>query len=212
MPHKNTLRTYFPGGYYHAYNRGAEKRDIFLDEFDYHHFIDLLKFYLVPQKIDKQTKITHTPYWRSRLADGELILLCYCLMPNHFHFLTKQTKEDGVTKFMRHLGNSYVSYFNKKYDRVGCLFQGKFKAANIDNENYLFHLSRYIHQNPREVGPLDIYPYSSYRNYIGKINQEWLKPYEILKSFSTTNQELSYESFVETHQLNEQIGHLTLEI
>ena len=213
MPHKNTLRTYFAGGYYHIYNRGVEKRDIFIDKYDYDAFIKILENYLTPKTLSPNQPIRHTPYWRARLEKEEVTLLCYCLMPNHFHFVLKQKGEHGVTKFMRRISNAYVSYFNKKYDRVGGLFQGKFKAANIDNKNYLFHLSRYIHQNPQEVGPVDAYPYSSYQNYLGKRTQEWIKPNEILKPFSTTNPTLSYRYFVEeTNPNHEKISHLTLDI
>lgn len=64
-------------------------------------------------------------------------LLAYCLMPNHFHFLVKQMEKDAVTRFMRQLTNAYTAYFNRKYDRVGSLFQGKFKDVFVETEEYL---------------------------------------------------------------------------
>lgn len=197
MPHRNTVRFYIPGGYYHVYNRGVEKRDIFLDRSDYTHFLKLIESYLVPKLPPSDKLVRDTTYWRSTLADGEVTLLCFCLMSNHFHLILKQKNEDGITKFMRRISNAYVRYFNKKYERVGGLFQGKFKSVLIDNESYLLHLSRYIHQNP-EVGPLDTFPYSSYQNFTGKTRQGWLKPDDILGYFSTTNPKLSYKNFVES--------------
>jgi putative transposase len=105
------------------------------------------------------------------------------MMPNHFHFILKQNTKNGITRFLRRLSNSYVGYFNKKYDRAGALFQGKFKAVFIENENYLLHLSRYIHLNCQEVGPLDRYLYSSYWEYIGKRITDWVHPQIILSCF-----------------------------
>ncbi|MEK7525389.1 MAG: transposase [Patescibacteria group bacterium] len=212
MPHKNTIRYYEPDGYYHVYNRGVEKRKIFLDKNDYSRFVDILEGYLAPKPPPTKQLVRNTPYWRSLLDEGEITLLCYCLMPNHFHLLLRQKSENGVTKFMRRISNAYVRHFNKKYARVGALFQGKFKAVRIDNEAYLLHLSRYIHLNRQEVGPLDNYPYSSYPNFIGKIESEWLNPNEILTYFSTTNHKLTYKNFVESRlNIPTPIDNLTLE-
>lgn len=210
MPHKNTVRHYVIDSYYHIYNRGVEKREIFLEKQDYEHFLELIEDYLTPKPSPPGKLVRDTTYWRSRL-DGGITLLCFCLMPNHFHLLIKQTKENSITKLMRRLSNAYVRYFNKKYNRVGGLFQGKFKAAHIDNENYLFHLSRYIHRNP-EVGPLDRYPYSSYQYYLGKPKPPWLNPTEIISHFSSSVPSLFYKSFVEeSSQGQVEISNLILE-
>ena len=117
---------------------------------------------------------------------------------------------------MRALINSYVHYFNKKYERVGSLFQGIYKAVLIEEENYLLHLSRYIHLNPFEVEPrsglnlankLANYSYSSYEEYLGKRATKWVHPEEILYFFKTSQREipefkdiLSYQSFVENYK------------
>jgi len=69
-------------------------------------------------------------------------------MENHFHLILKQISRDAITTFMRCIMNSYTKYFNKKYERVGPLFQGKFKALLVDKDEYLLHLTRYIHLNP----------------------------------------------------------------
>jgi putative transposase len=112
-------------------------------------------------------------------------ILAFVLMPNHFHLILKQKKTDGIAKFMQKIGTGYTMYFNKKYERVGSLFQGKFKAVLIENEAHYIHLPSYIHLNPIElmnyrgstsIGVvekmkfLENYQWSSYPDYIGKKN------------------------------------------
>src|SRR3990167_7666670 len=98
MPHKNTIRSYLRGGYYHIYNRGVEKRNIFEDDLDYQTFLGLIEYYLAPSPPLKHHK--RLPYWRSKLDENEVEILCFCLMPNHFHLLTKQNTPNGLTRFM----------------------------------------------------------------------------------------------------------------
>lgn len=204
MPAKNTIKIYVENGYYHAYNRGVEKRDIFIDDQDYATFLYLLKYYLIPPAKDdiKQTR---------RSLNKDIKLLAFCLMPNHYHLLIKQLTNTGMTKLLRALWTNYVAYFNLKYKRVGGLFQGKYKAAYIDNQMYLLHLTRYIHQNPLELDrvgpwtgsdPLHTYPYSSYSYYLGNKTAQWIDPKEIVSYFRSAkniySQDFhSYESFVE---------------
>lgn len=226
MPHKNTIRTYYAGGYYHIYNRGVEKRIIFTDSEDYKQFISLLEYYLITNKPQEPVlPVRNTPYWRSKLEENEVELISYCLMPNHFHFLLKQNSKDGVTKFMRRISNTYVGYFNKKYDRVGALFQGKFKTAHIKTDSYLLHLSRYIHINPLEVGPLKnksgwlkSYPYSSYQDYLKIRRTPWVHPNIILGFFKNSTKyesspKASYRYFVESsvEKSEDLLGKLILE-
>ncbi len=81
---------------------------------------------------------------------GEVQLLAYCLMPNYFHLLFYQVSEDGVTKFMRRLATAYSMYFNNRYNRVGALFQGRFRARLLPTDQYVGHVSRYIHLCPHD--------------------------------------------------------------
>jgi len=129
-------------------------------------------------------------------------------MPNHFHLMIKQTTKEAIIDIMRALSNSYVIYFNKKYERTGPLFSGKYKAVLVEGESYLLHLTRYIHLNPIDLGytrsDLVSYPYSSYANYLGKKNAEWLNPEEIISFFRSAQKKnlrdmLSYQSFVEDY-------------
>ena len=191
MPHRNTIRKYFSGGYYHVYNRGVEKRDIFIDPKDYATFLSLIESYLTPKPPLGSVRILKEPVpWRSKLKKNEIEIICFALMSNHFHLLVKQNSKDGVTKFMRRVITAYVGYFNEKYQRIGALFQGKFRAVLIEKDEYLLHLSRYIHLNPLEVGPLNEwkdwliqYPYSSYPHYLKRRMIWWLNPDIVLNFF-----------------------------
>ncbi len=209
MPARNAVKIYTENGFYHIYNRGVEKRDIFLDNQDYKVFLYFLKRYLTnplaPSKLFK-------PNWKFNLFD-KLNLVAYCLMPNHFHLLLKQFTKEAITEFMRALSNSYVRYFNQKYKRVGPLFQGKYKGVLVESEPQLLHLTRYIHLNPLELQPqtklnlgkiLKNYPYSSYKEYLGQRKTEWIHPEEILDFFKTAQKNevynlFSYRGFVENH-------------
>ena len=218
MPRKNSLKTYVEGGYYHIYNRGVEKRNIFLDDRDYKVLLHFLKTYLspLPPKEDlpqRRPEIGVTPV-RIRpikTVHGVISLLAYCLMPNHFHLLVKQEARDGISRLMNRIGTNYGMYFNKRYERVGPLFQGVYKAVLIDNEAQFLHLSRYIHLNPYEIEGGDFeklvdYPYSSYGDYLGVRNTGWVKTDEILSYFGSGGSipgakagedHHSYQSFVE---------------
>lgn len=229
MPAKNSLKLYSENGYYHIYNRGVEKRTIFQDEQDHKVFLHFLKTYL--SKPDQQKDREKDPLElaiRPRPLKNffqEITLLGYVLIPNHFHLLIKQRSANGIEKFMRSLGTKYVQYFNRRYKRVGPLFQGVYKALLINTDEQLLHLSRYIHLNPihgcDKESPCHerlTKSYSSYADYLGKRKTEWVHPEEILSFFKTAQRAnpkdfLSYQSFVEDyHQPTEEIlGNFTIE-
>ena len=105
-------------------------------------------------------------------------ILAFTLMPNHFHFILQQKKENGIVKFMQKLGTGYAMYFNKKYKRVGGLFQGSYKAVLLENDAHFIYLPFYVHANPLKIyrgltsidGMLDFlkdYRWSSFSDYIG---------------------------------------------
>lgn len=218
MPAKNTLKVYVEKGFYHLYNRGVNKQPVFLTSHDYKTFLYYLKNYLTPPYPGQKH-----PNRRSDLHE-QIELIAYVLMPNHFHLLVKQVTERAITKFMRCLSNSYVKCFNEQHNRTGPLFEGKYKAALIETEPYLLHLTRYIHLNPKELssGRSDLrnYPYSSYKDYLAKRKRKtgWLRSEEILAFFKTAQRTslkdmLSYQSFVEDYIQNpeEVLEELTLE-
>ena len=216
MPGKNAIKSYIENGFYHIYNRGVEKRTIFQDKQDYRVFLHYLKLYLSPpDKTKGQTvKINNTIFKTPRRPlnnyHQKLELLAYCLMPNHFHLLVKQKKSRTIEFFMRSLLTKYSVYFNKRYDRVGSLFQGPYKAVLVENDNQLLHLSRYIHLNPyAKDSPLHL-AYSSYADYLGIRKTSWHNSNTILSFFKTAQKTslkdvFSYQSFVEQYS-KEQIS------
>jgi len=156
------------GYYYHVYNRGTEKRKIFLKNPDYNKFLEQIKKFNFPKNTPKYVEI-----------------VAFCLMPNHFHFLLIPVVDNGIPLFMQKLGTGYTMYFNKKYERTGVLFQGPYRCILIESDSHLLHLTRYIHLNPvkliepewKEKGIknwdktnkfLEKYHWSSYKCYIGK--------------------------------------------
>ena len=170
-----------PGEYYHIYNRGVEKRDIFLSDADRLRFQRLLYVAngdnAVVYKLIQGLPLDEIKRGKQVVAIG-----AYCLMPNHFHILVKEIVEGGVSKFLAKLTTSYSMYFNTKHKHSGSLFQGTFKAEHVDNDEYLKYLYSYIHLNPvklidpewKEKGIRDIekakkylegYHYSSYEDY-----------------------------------------------
>jgi len=227
MPQKNKIKVYVENGHYHIYNRGVEKRDIFLDDQDYRVFLHLLKYYLSPLGNTFKHPLknfTSSAVVRPRPLsnlEGEVTLLTYCLMPNHFHLLIKQTPTEGMQNLMRRLTTTFSMYFNKRYDRVGHLFQGRYKAVLISNDSYLLHLSRYIHLNPIQLtGTVPVsYPYSSYQHYLGLKKAEWVKPEFILKFFNKSKllpflkRYPSYRAFVEGYKTDphEAVGNLAID-
>lgn len=201
MPAKNIVKSFIPNGYYHIYNRGVEKRDIFLDKQDCVVFQRYLKLYLGnPQEV-KNIQIPRVQVFLQNNMHDEIDLLSFSLMPNHIHLQLKQKNTDSISRFMKRLTTSYVMYFNRKYKRVGALFQNVYKAAYIPNELYLLHLSRYIHLNPQNIThPLiDFLDFCSFPYYLAEKEASWIKKDEILSyfnSYKANNKGESYKDFV----------------
>lgn len=170
-------KNFRPNNYYHIYNRGNNKQDIFLEPADYFQFIKRIKIIL--QQDINQTRLTQSSI--KPLPKNSFVIIAYCLMQNHFHFLIRQNSNIGINRLISKLCTSYAIYFNKKYGRVGRVFQDKFKAKHIDDERYLLHLTAYIHNNPNS--PLN-YKFSSFNEYIGVINNKITDSQTILSYFS----------------------------
>lgn len=183
MPTRNAVKVYAADSYYHAYSRGVAKQPTFLDKQDYLIFISLFARYL-SDKPQKSPSRTEYPWYQPRLK-----LMAFCLMPNHIHLLIYQNDETAISDFMSSLMTSYSMYFNKKYRRVGHVFQSRYLASRINRQDYLEHISRYIHLNPRDW---EDYPYSSLDYYLGKEHSEWLSPSKILRLFPSTEQYLEF--------------------
>lgn len=203
MPAKNILKEYAAETYYHIYNRGVAKQDIFVDDQDFKTFLSYLKIYLTIPDLQGQT-LKVPPSKKLKNYTQEITLLSYCLMPNHFHLFVFQKEVNSITNFLKSLTVKYSMYFNAKYKRVGPVFQGRYKAVLVKSENQFIYLSKYIHRNPVDILPagsdlegLEGYKYSSYQNYLGLFNQIWVNTEEILSYFSKTNSGESYKKFVE---------------
>lgn len=197
MPARNSVKFYIANTIYHVYNRGVEKRKIFIDKQDYGVFLGYIKEYLSPpgSQIRKSREL-HSKYY------DQITLLAYCLMPNHLHLLIKQKNKDSIKKFTKSLFTRYSMYFNKKYNRVGHLFQGIYKATNAISEDYLLDLTKYIHLNPIKSSAGS---YSSYSDYIGLSNTIWINKHIVLDKFSQNafvkfNNITTYKDFVEKYQ------------
>lgn len=136
-------------------------------------------------------------------------------MPNHYHLLVKQNETNAINFFMRSLATKYSMYFNKKYKRVGSLFQGVYKAVKVKSEEQLLYLTKYIHRNPSGLAGslLTSYPYSSLNCYINEKLLTWFDPSPILAYFSKTNKKLSYSNFISEVYDNEEkiLKNLTLD-
>ena|SRR3989344_4770723 len=215
-------KEFAPGTYYHVFNRGVAKQDIFTDAEDYTFFLRRLKENLYP-KIDKEKPLYSGDILlnlkkgdrRKLLPPDSFELVCYCLMPNHFHFLIKQLKEVPISALMLKMGTGYSMYFNKKKDRVGALFQDAFKAIPIENNDYLFWLSLYIHQNPIEAGlinNLKEWPWSSYLDYIGERDGILCEKSIILEQLNTVkNYEKMIDKDLKKHKEFKKLSNLILE-
>lgn len=133
-------------GIYHIMLRGNERRDIFLEDADKLTFIDFLY---------------------AKKSDEGCLLYAYCLMDNHVHIVVKEGC-NGIAKLMKRIGTSYVKYFNQKYQRVGHLFQDRYKSETIESDSYFLTVIRYIHQNPEKAGidRSEAYKWSSYQAYL----------------------------------------------
>ncbi len=143
------------GEYYHIYNRGTDKRTIFMEPHDYKRFVALM--YVCNSTIPVNIA-NHFQKGRSFLEifaidRGEQLveIICYCLMPNHFHLLLREKTEGGTQKFMMKLSTGYSMYFNSKNKRTGTLFESRFKARHADTDEYLKYLFAYIHLNPVKI-------------------------------------------------------------
>lgn len=134
------------GEYYHIYNRGVDKRHIFLDQYDVDRFLQGVKEF---NSIDPIGSLYENSFRDNNISKANQLvnIICFCLNVNHYHLLLQQTHEKGIEKFMHRLGVGYSRYFNERNHRSGALFQGAYKAVHVDSNKYLLYLSAYINLN-----------------------------------------------------------------
>jgi putative transposase len=175
------IRIEYPGALYHITSRGNERKKIFLDDRDRTKFVGILADY-------------HDRYG--------IVIHAFVLMDNHYHLIL-ETPKGNLLKVMHGLNGGYTGYFNRKYGRVGHLFQGRYKAICIEKDTYLLPLSRYIHLNPVRAGRvkrLDQYQWSSYRGYVGREKEQtWMEYGWIFSQFSRRPERArrKYQEYVE---------------
>ncbi|MBI1869385.1 transposase [Candidatus Gottesmanbacteria bacterium] len=195
--------------YYHVFNRGVERRSIFTNKREYDRAMQTLRFYRFADPQFRLSKYLSLPHekrisFMTQLEERNNTLIdivCFSFMPNHFHFLLRQKIDHGIKKFISNFSNSYSKYFNTKHKRVGPLLQGIFKALHVETNEQLLHLSRYIHLNPVTsslitIEEMDTYPYSSFPEYLGIVNNKICAPAIVLSQFSSVN---DYKRFVYDH-------------
>jgi putative transposase len=168
---------YHKNNYYHLYNRGVHKNKIFFERNDYLFFLRKLKLY-------------KSKYFIS--------IICYCLMPNHFHLFVKQnTTKYTIGKFIGDTTNSYTKTINKKYNLSGVLFQGPTKNKHIDKQEYFIWLCKYILLNPVHsnlVQKAENWEFSCIKDFYGLRKGTLINKKEIIKNFSSTN---DFKKFIE---------------
>ncbi len=179
------------GDYYHVYNRGVDKRKVFLDYYDFERFYESMYLFNDENFVHPGGRFVDREFL---LAGHEILsfgrkpfvsILAFCLNDNHFHLLLQQILPDGISKFLHRLGMGYANYFNLKHGRKGRLWENSFKAKPIDFEEHLQLLPRYIHLNVLDRTSIDWrnnnefdwtvaekvlnnYPWSSHGVYIGR--------------------------------------------
>lgn len=196
------------GEYYHIYNRGVDKREVFLCEKDYLRFLicmnllnderdGLMEMWRNILKTNPRAKLSEIRELSSK-GNALVEFTAYCLNPNHYHFILKQVDEKGIEKFMHKLSTGYTNYFNKKYNRSGSLFQGPFKSIHINSNEHLLHLSVYVSANHAIHNyPEKNWPYSSYLDYTGKRVGKLSSKETILGQFGDSP--LEYEKFMQNN-------------
>jgi REP element-mobilizing transposase RayT len=176
-----------PGHYYHIFNRGNNRENIFFEERNYRYFMQLYQKYILP------------------VCDT----FAYCLMRNHFHLLVQvkeiegqtsevlKTSEVPIRQHFSNFFNSYAKAINTAYDRTGSLFQNRFGRVEVDSDRYLTQLIHYIHFNPQKHGFVDDfreYPYSSYQAIVSEKPTHICKD-KVLKWFQ------GKDNFIQIHDI-----------
>lgn len=194
------------GEIYHVFNRGIDHRPTFTNTREYQRAIIAFRFYQSaspPIKLSQfliLNKEKQEDIWNRLKQEEKLIeFFSYSLMPNHLHFLLRQTKDKGISKFMSNFQNSFTRYFNTRHERIGPLFLDQFKAVRIETEEQLVHVSRYIHLNPyssfvvKSTKELKNYPWSSLPEYLGLTVENICDRETILTNFKNPK---DYQKFV----------------
>lgn len=194
---------FFTGEIYHVYNRGVAKLPLFRDESDFRQFLVCLSFYREtnPETSLATAKKLQTVEEQTMNEPHQSLveILTFCLMPNHFHLLLRQTSDGGISTFMSRALNSFTRYANTKQRRVGTMFQGTFRAVHVRSDEQLLHVSRYIHLNGYVARLADqpvLYRWSSYHDYLSSTSTRLCHPEFVLELSGGADR---YQLFVEDY-------------
>lgn len=187
MPRKHTVRAYNPDSIYHIYNCGANNYPIFHDQQDVETFFTYLASYLTPPPNKEDLKITVE--FNGKTLTGiprqpnnyfqDLKLLLFCLTPMDFHLVLYQQSSHVIAKFMQSLNTRYSMYFNRRHNRSGSPFVGKYKAIEVANQADLLPLTHYLHRKSWQDGAR-----SSQQEYLGQTEANWLAKDMVLDFFT----------------------------
>jgi REP element-mobilizing transposase RayT len=211
------------GKYYHIYNRGVEKRLVFMNEADYKKFIYKMrdhnniknKIYTPGHPVSRDTGRQEV----EKLVD----IIAFALLPNHFHLLLKQSQEKGVSKYLHKLTMGYSKYFNQTYKRTGALFQGRFNSVSIKSDEQLRYLSAYINSNAEihSIAKVNKWKWSSYYKYLElnkhsislKDIERLVDPKDILGQFKDAKEYREYVQSVisNSKQIKQELKNLQIE-
>jgi putative transposase len=178
---------YQSGCYYHIFNRGAHKLDIFYEPKNYQYLLSIFERYT---------------------AVYGVTIAAYCFMPNHYHVILSQSADGSIGKFLRTSFNVYVQGMNKVYRRHGTLFQGQCKVKLIDSDEYLVQVVRYVHRNPVEAGYVDDpieWEYSNYAEWIGKRDSCFMDE-QLLSAYFSGHHE--YRKFVVEYRNSDTVNQI----
>lgn len=199
------------GEYYHVFNRGVDKRRVFLDEADYGRFTISLQLLNIQEnslmerwrdfkKFNPRAKLKEFLDHQKIDFENKLVeIICFCLNPNHYHLILKQLEERGIEIFMHKLGTSHTNFFNKKNDRSGSLFQGPFKSVHMTSNDQLLYLSAYVNTNYYVHGcekslslAQGVWPHSSLLDYLGERNETLFDKKIVLDQFGNVAEYKKY--------------------
>lgn len=224
MPLRKTVLA--TGEIYHVFNREVNHQPIFIDKRDYSRALEILSFYRFDKPALRFSFYNRLPieeklnFWKELEEKYKKIVnfFSFCLMPNHFHFLLRQEKENGISKFLANFQNSYTKYINTRHTRTGHLLQGPFKAVRIETDSQFLHISRYIHLNPytsylvKTTDELKMYPWSSLPQYIDINGKGICSIKNILSGFLSKEKYLQFVLDQKDYQRKlKEIEHLLLE-
>ena len=207
------------GEFYHVYNRGVDKRLIFSDNDDIERFFQSMEEFNTEEAIGSIFENSFRLGSRASKSPRLVNFISYCLNPNHYHFILEQVLDNGIEKFLHRLGTGYTKYFNNKYKRSGCLFQGAFKTSHVNSNEYLLRVSTYVNLNDRvhkikKNNPIK--SWNSWNEYVGSSKKGFcnkdiilgqFKNYKEYKDFATN----SLTDILKRRKVEKEVADLLLE-